>query len=209
MLSVAGSLAAVVGAWFIARWFGRGKPCPLTLAALFDNRSVDRVSGVQVLLNRADVRAGMRVLDAGCGPGRLSIPLARRVGESGEVVALDVQKGMLDRVRRNSVRAGVRNVRTVLGALDENAQVLQYERNAFDRILLVTVLGEIPKPSGALYMLHSVLKPEGILSITETIIDPDYMRRDRVNQLAAEAGFALLQQFGSPLAYTINFRPLK
>lgn len=48
----------------------------------------------------------MRVLDAGCGPGRLTIPLARQVGPTGEVVALDVQQGMLKRVRKNAARGG-------------------------------------------------------------------------------------------------------
>lgn len=43
-----------------------------------------------VLLDRLDLAPapGMRVLDAGCGPGRLAIPAARRVGPGGEVVAL-------------------------------------------------------------------------------------------------------------------------
>ena len=208
MLGVAVGAAAVVGTWLVARWLGRGRPCPVLLGAFFDNRVVDRVSGVQTLLDRADVRAGMRVLDAGCGPGRLTIPLARRVGPSGEVVALDVQEGMLDRVKRNSARTGMQNVRTLLGALEEHAHVLAQERESFDRILLVTVLGEVPNPCGALRALYAALKPDGILSITETIIDPDYLSRARVKQLATEAGFRLGEQFGSSLAFTLNFSRL-
>ena len=67
MLAILAGLGAVVGTWFVARWRGRGRPCPVLLGAFFDNRVVDRISGVQTLLDRADVRAGMRVLDAGCG----------------------------------------------------------------------------------------------------------------------------------------------
>jgi ubiquinone/menaquinone biosynthesis C-methylase UbiE len=205
MLGVAAALGAVVAAWFITRWSGRGKPCPVTLAAFFDNRVVSRLSGVEMLLDHAGVRDGMRVLDAGCGPGRLTIPAARRVGETGEVVALDVQEGMLERVRRNAARASVRNVRTVKAALGQ--RTLSAEgAHGFDRILLVTVLGEIPDAGAALKELYAVLKPDGQLSITEMIVDPDFLTKRRVLELAAGAGFQLDGQFGSALAFTVNFR---
>ena len=198
-------VAALVVGWFVTRWAGKGKPCPTSVAALFDNPVVGRLSGVNAVLDRADVRQGMRVLDAGCGPGRLTIPLARRVGRDGEVVALDLQQAMLDRVARNIARAGVGNVRLVRGSLDADSPVLRNEP-AFDRILLVTVLGEIPDQAGALRSLHSVLAPGGLLSVTETIIDPDYLPRGRVKDLASSAGFTLAQDFGSALAFTLNFR---
>jgi ubiquinone/menaquinone biosynthesis C-methylase UbiE len=203
--SLAGA-GALVATWFLARWVGRGKPCPTIWASLFDNRIVERLSGVQTLLDRADVREDMRVLDAGCGPGRLTIPLARRVGDSGAVAALDVQQGMLDRVRRNAERSGVHNIMTLLGPLERDAAVLRDQRESFDRIMLVTVLGEIPDPVGALNALRAALKPDGILSITETIIDPDYVRRRRLEELAANAGFTLERSFGTPAAFTLNFR---
>lgn len=198
-------VAALVGGWFVTRWAGRGKPCPATIAALFDNPIAGRLSGVKTVLDRADVRQGMRVLDAGCGPGRLTIPLARRVGRDGEVVAFDLQQAMLDRVARNVSRAGVSNVRLVRGSLEADSPVLRNEP-VFDRILLVTVLGEIPDPVGALRSLHSVLAPGGLLSVTETIIDPDYLPPGRVKDLASKAGFTMAANFGSPFAFTVNFR---
>ena len=204
MTGIAAALGAAVAVWFVARWAGRGKPCPTSVAALFDNPLAQQLSGVQTLLDRADVSAGMRVLDAGCGPGRLTIPLARRVGAGGEVVALDLQEDMLARVRRNADRAGVGNVRTVHGALERDAAVLRAEQ-PFDRILLVTVLGEIPDPAGALRSLHAALKPDGILSVTEMILDPDYVPRRAVTRLATDAGFVPHEEFGSPLAFTVNF----
>ena len=205
MIGIAGAIGATVGLWVVARWIGKGRPCPTLVASLFDNPIVGRFSGVKTLLERADIRSGMRVLDAGCGPGRLTIPIAIRIGETGEVVALDIQDGMLDRVRRNAHHASVSNVTTMLGALEGNAYALLGEREAFDRIVLVTVLGEIPDGVGALRALHAALKPEGILSVTETIIDPDYISDRRLKRLAEDAGFVLREQFGSPLAFTLNF----
>jgi ubiquinone/menaquinone biosynthesis C-methylase UbiE len=199
-------LAGTVAAWFLARWFGRGRPCPVWLAGFFDNTVAQNMSGTSRLIDRAGVETGMRVLDAGCGPGRLTIPLARRVGATGEIVALDVQEGMLARVRRRASKQHLTNVRTLHGALEANAAALRGERDAFDRILLVTVLGEIPDRAGALRSLHSALKVDGILSITELIVDPDYQSRAQVRRLAEEAGFFLDRSFGSPLAFTMNFQ---
>lgn len=197
---------AVVGAWSIARRVGRGKPCPMLVAAMFDNRLAVKLSGTASLLERADVREGMRVLDAGCGPGRVTIPLARRVGPAGEVVALDLQEGMLDRVRVNAASAGLSNIVPVLGALDAQTPALRSRELSFDRVLLVTVLGEIPDQEGAMRSLHAALKPGGVLSVTEMIIDPDYVPRGRVESLGREAGLVADAYYGSALFFTLNLR---
>ena len=205
MMAVFGVAVGAVAVWLAARWFGRGKPCPTAVAVLFDNPIVERFSGTAMLIKRAGVTEGMRVLDAGCGPGRVTIPLARRVGPAGEIVALDVQQGMLDRVNANAARARLNNVRTVLGALESDAKALCNYEQAFDRVLLVTVLGEIPDQEGALGALCKALKPAGILSITEMIIDPDYVRSARIRRLAENAGFRFSRSWGSPLLFTANF----
>lgn len=206
MVALVAGVSTIVAAWFLTRWFGRGKPCPVLVAGLFDNPVAERLSGTAVLIERAGVKKGMRVLDAGCGPGRVTIPIARRVGQEGEVVALDLQQGMLDRVTANARRGGLTNVRTLLGALEANAEALRDYAQTFDRVLLVTVLGEIPDREGALESLFNALKPDGILSVTEMIIDPDYVPKAHVQELAAAAGFEYAAAFGSPLMFTANFR---
>ena len=94
----------------------------------------------------------------------------------------------------------------MLGPLGAELAALRAERNAFDRVLLVTVLGEVSDKVGALRSLHSALRPNGILSITETVIDPHYLPRSRVRRLAQQVGFTVDSAFGSPLAFTLNFR---
>lgn len=177
----------------------------MLLAALFDNRIAQRLGGTELLIERVGVTEEMRVLDAGCGPGRVTIPLAHRVGPAGEVVALDIQQGMLDRVNANAARDHLTNVHTLLGALEQDAAALRGYEEAFDRILLVTVLGEIPDQTGALHSLHCALKASGILSVTEMIIDPDYVSSERVRRLVEGAGFRFVQSYGSPIMLTTNF----
>jgi len=52
-------------------------------------------------------REGATVADIGCGPGYFTLPLARMVGPTGQVVALDLQPEMLERVRQRAERAGL------------------------------------------------------------------------------------------------------
>jgi ubiquinone/menaquinone biosynthesis C-methylase UbiE len=132
-------------------------------------------------------------------PG-VTIPVARRVGPDGEVVALDIQPGMLRRAREKAQSARLANIQFVqAGAADGNLA-----RNHFDRILLVTVLGEIPDREAALKEIFAALKPGGILSITEVIFDPHFQTRTSLILLADRVGFRELEFFGHRLAFTLN-----
>ena len=61
----------------------------------------------QELMQRLPVAPGMRVLDAACGTGYFTHPLARMVGPQGRVIAVDLSAGMLARNRRQAERAGL------------------------------------------------------------------------------------------------------
>lgn len=178
----------------------RSLPCPAWLDGLLENPYVEAVAGSQTLLDRAGLAPGMRVLDAGCGPGRLTIPLAERIGPEGEVVALDIQPAMLDRLNERVRTRGLTNVRPVLDGLGEGL----LEGDAFDRAFLVTVLGEVPDRERALREIHAALKPGGVLSVTEMLPDPHYQSQDAVRRLAVVCGFRIDRTFGSVLAYTLN-----
>ena len=112
---------------------------------------------------------------------------------------------MLERVAKNATQAGLHNVRTILAPLESGALPGDY-RGSFDRALLVTVLGEIPDPEGALRALSDVLKPVGVLSMTEMIIDPDYVSLTRLERLVRNAGLTVDGYFGSLLFFTVNLR---
>ena len=57
----------------------------------------------------------------------------------------------------------------------------------------------------ALREFHRVLKPDGLLCLSELFMDADYPRRSTEKRWAKEAGFALKEEFGSFFAYQLNF----
>lgn len=177
-------------------------PCPPGYIFLLDSPLINRVAGAEILIERAGVKPGMKVLDAGCGPGRLTIPLAKILQDSGEVSAFDMQPAMLDRLQKRLTDNELDNVEIIQGQFGEN--LLRSDR--FDRVFLVSVLGEIPDQVGALREIHQALVPGGILSITEVLPDPHYQRKSTVIHLAGETGFQVDTVNQDWRSYTINLK---
>ena len=198
-----GSIVAVLIASLI--WRRDALPCPTWLGWMVEmDNPFTEVNRARVIVGLLELAPGMKVLDAGCGPGRLTLPLAETIGPQGEVTALDIQEGMLARVRGKVQAAGLQNVQFLQAGLGAGKLAKAY----YDRAVLVTVLGEIPDPLTALKEIHGALKPGGILSVTEVIFDPHFQKRETVLRLAQQAGFNEKNFFGKPLAYTIHLEKI-
>jgi ubiquinone/menaquinone biosynthesis C-methylase UbiE len=199
-LALVGIILFVVFAWRLAsRRYSL--PCPVWLRWLVElDNPFAETNRAGVIVQHLDLQPGMRVLDIGCGPGRLTIPVARQVGPRGEVVAMDIQAGMLRRVQEKAQAANLTNIRFLHGGAGEG----KLGHSQSDRALLVTVLGEIPNREAALQEIFAALKPGGILSVTETIFDPHFQRREKVLELARAVGFREKRFFGNRIAFTLN-----
>lgn len=191
---------SAVGAWIAWRIASRRRslPCPAWLGWLLENPITESISGTKILDYLA-LEPGMKVLDMGCGPGRLSVPAAARVGPGGEVVGVDIQEAMLRRAREKAIAAGGENIKFLLAGAGEGKLAQEY----FDRAMLVTVLGEIPDRDAALVEIYRALKPGGWLAVAEVFPDPHYQRQTKVRELAQNAGFKEAKTYGSGLAYTM------
>jgi len=177
-------------------------PCPAWLGWLVElDNPFTESNRAGIIVQRLDLQPGMKVLDVGCGPGRLTIPVAKQVGPLGEVVAIDLQLRMLRRAQEKAQAANLNNIRFLQMAVGDG----KLEVRLMDRALLVTVLGEIPNRDAALREIFNALKPGGILSVTETIFDPHFQRRDTVARLVGAVGFREKAFFGNRVAFTQNF----
>ena len=109
------------------------------------------------------LRPGDVALDIGCGPGYFTIPMARMVGETGSVVAVDIHPGMLERTGKRAVRAGVSG-RIRLHLADKDR--LGLEARA-DFALAFWMAHEVPDPGRLFAEIRAALKPDGRLLLVE------------------------------------------
>jgi ubiquinone/menaquinone biosynthesis C-methylase UbiE len=198
-LIVLASLVAISIFWRLLSQ-RRSLPCPSWLGRLVEvDNPFARSNRASFIVDSLSVTPGMNILDAGCGPGRVAIPLASAVGPSGTVVAADLQQGMLDRVVEKARTAGLRNISTIRASLGEG----HLEPNSFDRAVVCAVLGEIPDRAAALAELYRCLKPGGLLAIAELIFDPHFQSRSSMRALANNTGFVECAAYGNRLAYLL------
>ena len=184
----------------LRRRFGAPIACPFRFAWAL-NLGVRRWQ-YRFVLDRLGLRPGMFVLEVGAGVGTFTIPAARRVAPTGKIIAVDIQAEMIAELERNVRRASIANV----DAKAAGAYELPLEDSCVDCVFFVTVIGEIAEPQRALREAHRVLKPEGMLSITEDFIDPDYNWVGETTRLMERAGFEITGRFGSFWLYTLNGR---
>jgi predicted methyltransferase len=113
------------------------------------------------IMDALGIADGSKVADIGAGAGWFTIQLARRVGPNGLVYAQDVQRQMLEAIRRRVSREGLQNVQTVLGTgTDPNLPP-----HALDAILVVDVYPEVDDRVAFLRNLSLALKPNGRIGV--------------------------------------------
>lgn len=120
----------------------------------FNDRTRDYLSSV-------DLRPGMQVLEVGCGTGRVTIDLglARQVGETGRVVALDPARTLLDHLEAKRKAAGITNVEVVQG----RAEQLPFPDDTFDVTIAVVSL-HFTDVERAVAEMARVTKPGGLVT---------------------------------------------
>ena len=186
----------------LAARFGKSSPCPASLSWLVDNAIRRRYT--RPVLDWVGIRPGERVLELGPGPGIFTVGAAQRAGAEGRLIAVDIQPEMIAQVEKRVREAGLTNVETHVAT----AYDLPLDDESVDRAFLVTVLPEIPDRGRALSELRRVLKPDGMLSITEEFVDPDYLFSFETIRLVEAAGFELQERRGNWWVYTVNLRKL-
>jgi len=179
-------------------------PAPAFLGAFLSSRFRERLQSMDQVIARSGIQPGMTVLDLGCGSGALSLPLAEVVGEEGLVVAVDLQRAML---RQLTARMPPADFTRIL-PIQASACALPLADESMDACVMSSALQEIPDRYRALREVERVLKPGGILAVTEFLIDPDYPFMSTTMRLGEQAGFEVEAIEGNLWNYTVRFRKM-
>jgi protein-L-isoaspartate O-methyltransferase len=115
------------------------------------------------LLKMLDIKPGMVIADIGAGSGYYSLRLAQKVGAKGKVLAVDIQKEMLDILRKRMKENRVENIEPVLGAETDP----KLPAGGVDLILMVDVYHEFAFPYEMTEALIKALKPGGRMVFVE------------------------------------------
>ena len=161
-----------------------GHVCPWWFAYTFDNP-------IRTLYHNPEkifapyVKKGMSVADIGCGLGYFSLGLANIVGETGKVIAADIQPQMLSRMEKRAERAGLSSIIHPHQCLENDIAIDE----PLDFALAFWMVHESPAPSVLFKQLHTILKPTGTLLFTEPIFHVIHTDFQQELALAREAGF--------------------
>jgi ubiquinone/menaquinone biosynthesis C-methylase UbiE len=115
------------------------------------------------LLKVLDLKPGMVVADIGAGSGYYSFRLSEKVGAKGKVLAVDIQKEMLDIIRKRMKNDKVENVEPVLGTETDP----KLPADGVDLILMVDVYHEFTFPYEMTEAMIKALKPSGRMAFVE------------------------------------------
>jgi ubiquinone/menaquinone biosynthesis C-methylase UbiE len=184
----------------LKRGAGRGT-CPHQLAFLLEFNLRRFILSPERLADRLELQEASRVLELGPGPGYFSRAVARRIPR-GYLMLIDLQLEMLQKVRGKLARAGLGNV----GFAQANGTALPLPSGTWDCVFLVAVLGEVSDPSSCLQEIHRLLRPGGLLSVTEQPGDPDFIALPDARKLVEGVGFRLQKVYGGGKNYTASFR---
>jgi ubiquinone/menaquinone biosynthesis C-methylase UbiE len=131
------------------------------------------------------VTPGQTVADLGCGPGFFTLPLAKMVGESGTVIAADVQPEMLDKLRARAIKYQIDN--TIKYHVCEGERIGITEKADF--ILAFYMVHEVPSPDRFFREIRGIVNPNGKLLCVEPKFHVSKSRFQEMVHKAESAGW--------------------
>lgn len=109
---------------------------------------------------------GMHLADFGAGSGAYVFAAAKRVGKSGRVYAIDLNKELLQKVKRESIQGGNSNIEIIWGDV-EVSKGSKLAGGAVDRVILSNILFQVEDKEGVVKETARILKPNGMALVVD------------------------------------------
>jgi len=164
--------------------------CPWWFGYTFDHR-LRRLFHHPEKILKPYVRAGMTVIDIGCGMGFFSIPMAKMVGETGTVISVDLQQKMLDILGKRAEHEKILHNIIKHKCDRDNLGVKQKA----DFALTFWMVHEVPDKINLLKQIYSSLKPDGHYLLVEPKIHTTTKYFNELITICRQIGF---REFISP-----------
>jgi ubiquinone/menaquinone biosynthesis C-methylase UbiE len=163
--------------------------CPWWLCFTFDN-FIRRALQNPAKIVQPYLKEGYKVLDVGPGMGYFTIPMAKLVGESGQVIAADLQQHMLDAIKRRATRAGVQNrIKLHLASLEKIGVT-----EPVDFAIAFWMVHEVPDQAHLLKEIAGILKPQGLFLLAEPIWHVSAPAFAKTIKIAQEVGLSIVDR---------------
>ena len=143
------------------------------------------------LIKLLDLKPGMVVADIGAGSGYYAFRMAPLVGDEGKILAVDIQKEMLDLIRQRSKQKKVTNVEPVQGTEEDP----KLPDSAVNLILLVDVYHEFSQPYEMTQKMVKALKPGGKLVFVEFRLEDDKVPIKLVHKMTERQVLKEMEEF--------------
>jgi ubiquinone/menaquinone biosynthesis C-methylase UbiE len=160
--------------------------CPVEHAGHLDSRLRRWLQDPQKIL-APYLAPGMRALDIGCGPGFFTLDMARLVGRAGQVIAADIQQGMLDRVKRKIQGTALEDRIDLHLIADDRLGGL----GPVDFCLAFYMVHEVHDQPAFFNEIHAVLKPGGLALIVEPPLHVSKKDFEATIRAAEDAGLSI------------------
>ena len=170
-----------------------------TGAAWLTRESRQREEDCALMLKALNIQPGQTLCDLGCGNGFYTLQLAKLTGPEGKVLAVDIQKEMLDLLRRSMAKEKLENIEPILATPVDP----KLPEGKLDLVLMVDVYHEISNPEEVLAAVRKSLKPTGRMVLVEFRAEDENvpikplhkMSKDQILKEILPNGFKLADQF--------------
>jgi ubiquinone/menaquinone biosynthesis C-methylase UbiE len=171
-------------------------------AAWLERPTREREERTDLLIDNLPLKADSVVADIGAGTGYFSFGIAKRVPQ-GEVLAVDIQREMLDMIEARKADGPVKNVTTILGTPSDP----HLPEAAVDLILIVDAYHEFSHPREMAEAMVRSLVPGGSLVLIEYRAEDPAVAIKPLHKMTAAQAIAEMRAVGLTWERTENFLP--
>jgi 2-polyprenyl-3-methyl-5-hydroxy-6-metoxy-1,4-benzoquinol methylase len=155
------------------------------------------------------IKEGMKVMDVGCAMGFFSLPLARMVGSTGQVVCIDLQEKMIKSLKKRAAKAGLSD-RIETRVCSRKSLEIDDIPGEIDFALAFAVVHEVPDSETFFTQVNQSMKPGSMLLVGEPKGHVSVDDFKQTISTAQHCGFEVVEhpEIKRTRAVLLNKRPL-